>query len=217
MKRIGVVLSGCGSRDGSEIHEATLTLYFLDKMGAMVECLAPRIAQRHVIDHSSGKVSEDEHRQVLVEAARISRGKIKDLSEFDRESLDGLIFPGGEGAAKNLSDFAQRGENCQVNREVEDLILYMHREGKPQGFICIAPVLAAKVLGSYHPRLTIGDDLDTAGILERWGAIHEISSVDEIVFDVQQKIVSTPAYMLGPTISNIAKGIEKLVAQILEA
>lgn len=217
MKNIGVVLSGCGVEDGSEIHEATLTLYFLDKSGAKVQCFAPRIAQWHTIDHSTGKVQEEEQRQVLAESARISRGEIKDLSQAEINSLDGLIFPGGFGAAKNLCDFALKGENCQVNKEVEKIVQAMHKEGKPQGFICIAPVLAAKVLGMFHPRLTIGEDPSTARILEQWGAKHIISRVDEIVYDPQQKIVSTAAYMLGPTISKIAVGIEKLVLKIMEA
>lgn len=216
MKNIGVVLSGCGVQDGSEVHEATLTLYFLDKLGAKIEFFAPKIAQWHTIDHSTGKEQENEHRQVLIESARISRGEIKDLSQADSNSLDGLIFPGGFGVAKNLCNFAFAKENCQVNKEVENIIEEMHQAGKPQGFICIAPVLAAKVLGKFHPRLTIGQDPSTARILEQWGAQHVIAKVDEIVYDPQQKIVSTPAYMLGPTISKIALGIEKLVAKIME-
>ena len=217
MKRIGVVIAGCGSQDGSEIHEATLTLYFLDKFGSKTQCFAPKIPQWHTVDHYSGKVQEGEHRQILIEAARIARGDIKDLSQVDISSMDGLIFPGGFGVAKNLCDFAFQRENCQVNKDVERIILFMHKSGKPQGFICIAPVLAARVLGKFHPEITIGDDPATAKILETWGAKHVISKVDEIVYDPQHKIVSTAAYMLGPTISKIALGIEKLVKKVMEA
>ncbi|HOF02999.1 MAG TPA: isoprenoid biosynthesis glyoxalase ElbB [Atribacterota bacterium] len=217
MKRIGVILAGCGSQDGSEIHEATLTLYFLDKFGAKIQCFAPKIPQWHTVDHYSGKVQEGEHRQILTEAARIARGDIKDLSQVDISSMDGLIFPGGFGVAKNLCDFAFQKENCQVNKDVEKIILSMHKSGKPQGFICIAPVLAARVLGKFHPEITIGDDPATAKILETWGAKHIISRVDEIVYDPQHKIVSTAAYMIGPTISKIALGIEKLVKKVMEA
>ena len=46
-KKIGVLLSGCGVYDGAEIHEATLTLYFLDRLGADAVCLAPDINQYH--------------------------------------------------------------------------------------------------------------------------------------------------------------------------
>ena len=40
-KKIGVVLAGCGYLDGAEIHEATLTLLALDRMGAEVVAMAP--------------------------------------------------------------------------------------------------------------------------------------------------------------------------------
>jgi len=217
MKTIAVVLAGCGAQDGSEIQEATLTLYFLDKLGANIVCFAPKKPQWHTIDHFTGKVQEEEHRLILQESARICRGEIKDLSQAEVNSLDGLIFPGGFGVAKNLCTYAFEKENCQVDKEVERIILSMHEAGKPQGFICIAPVLAAKVLGKYHPQLTIGNDPSTAKILEQWGARHIISRVDEMVYDPQQKIASTAAYMLGPTISKIALGIEKLAIQIMEA
>ncbi len=217
MKRIGVVLCGCGAQDGSEIHEATLTIYFLDKLGARIEYFAPRKPQWHTVDHSTGKIQKEEHRQILEESARISRGEIKDLAQAEVNSLDGLIFPGGFGAAKNLCDFAFEKGNCQVDKEVERIIRAMHKAGKPQGFICITPVIAARVLGMFHPQLTIGSDSSTAQILEQWGAKHVISGVEEIIYDPQQKIASTAAYMLGPTISKIAIGIEKLVTQILEA
>lgn len=217
MKRIGVVLSGCGAQDGSEIHEATLTLYFLDKAGAKIEYFAPAKPLWHTVDHSTGKVKEGEQRMILEEAARISRGNINKLSSIEIDSLDGLIFPGGFGAAKNLCNYAFKGKDCGVDKEVESTILAMHEAAKPQGFICIAPVIAARVLGDYHPMLTIGNDPDTAKIIEEWGAKHIETNVEEIVYDPQHKIVSTAAYMLGPTISKIAVGIEKLVTQIMEA
>ncbi len=216
MKNIGVVLSGCGVQDGSEIHEATLTLFFLDRAGVNITCFAPKTEQYHTIDHSTGEIQEGENRQVLVESARIARGKISDLSQAKVELLDGLIFPGGFGAAKNLCDFAFKQEECHINKEVERIIKSMYNAGKPQGFICIAPVLAAKILGSFKPRLTIGNDHSTAQVLEKMGAKHIISKVDEIVYDSDHKIASTAAYMLGPTISKVAVGIEKLVQKIVE-
>ncbi|MFW6149304.1 MAG: isoprenoid biosynthesis glyoxalase ElbB, partial [Atribacterota bacterium] len=203
-------------QDGSEIHEATLTMFFLDKAEVKITCLAPKIKQYHTIDHLTGKIQEKESRQVLTESARIARGEIIDLAEANVESLDGLIFPGGFGAAKNLSDFAFNEADCQINKDVESIIQSMHTAGKPQGFICIAPVLAARVLGSFHPRLTIGNDQSTAQLLEQMGARHIISKVDEIVYDPDHKIASTPAYMLDPSISKVAVGIERLVQKILE-
>jgi enhancing lycopene biosynthesis protein 2 len=212
MAKLGVVLAGSGVMDGSEIHEATLTLYFLDRSGAEIVCMAPDVDQLDVVNHLKGEPS-DETRNVLVEAARIARGDIKDIKEIKASGLDALIFPGGYGAAKNLCNFAVKGADCTVNPDVERLIKEMHEAGKPIGFICIAPVIAAKVLGA---EVTIGSDKDTAAAIEKMGGKHVIREVEDIVFDEKNNVVSTPAYMLGPSISKVALGIEKLVDKVLE-
>ena len=212
MTKAGVVLSGCGVYDGSEIHEATLTLYFLDRAGVEIICLAPDINQLEVVDHLSASTVSGT-RNVLTESARIARGDIKDIKEVKANDIDALIIPGGLGAAKNLCDFAVKGADCRVNPEVERLIKETHEAGKPIGFICIAPVIAARVLGA---TVTIGNDKDTAAAIEKMGGKHVVCGVDEIAVDEQNKVVSTPAYMLGPTIAKVASGIEKLVARVLE-
>jgi len=213
MARVGVVLSGCGVKDGSEIHEAALTLFFLDRAGAEIICMAPSIDQVDVINHLTGK-SMSEKRNVLVESARIARGNIKDMKGVKASDLDALIFPGGLGAASNLSNFAIKGADCTVIPEVERLIKEMHEAKKPIGFLCIAPVIAAKVIGGVQ--LTIGNDKNTAAAIAKMGGKHVVCNVDEIAVDEQNRIVSAPAYMLGPTISKVALGIEKLVAKVLE-
>jgi len=212
MAKVGVVLAGSGVMDGSEIHEATLALYFLDKAGAEIVCMAPDVDQLDVIDHLKGEPS-DETRNVLVEAARIARGDIKDIKEIKASGLDALIFPGGYGAAKNLCNFAVKGADCTVNPDVERLIKEMHEAGKPIGFICISPVIAAKVL---HAEVTIGSDKDTAAAIEKMGGKHVVRDVDDIAFDEKNNVVSTPAYMLGPSISKVALGIGRLVDKVLE-
>lgn len=215
MAKVAVVLAGCGVYDGSEIHEATLTLLSLDERGAEVTCFAPDAEQMHVIDHTRGEATE-ESRNVMVEASRISRGKIQPLSELTAE-FDALILPGGYGAAKNLSDFAVNGAGCVVIPDLERAILEFHKRGKPIGFECIAPVIGAKVFGTADipVRLTIGHDKETAEAIEAMGATHVTCDVDEIVTDEGHKIVSTPAYMLGPGIADVAKGIHKLVDKVL--
>lgn len=215
-KKVGVVLSGCGVYDGAEIHESVLTLLALDKAGAQIVCMAPNIPQHHVVDHIVGQEVASESRNVLTEAARIARGDIKDMKDVSAADLDALVFPGGYGAAKNLCDFAIKGKDCAVNTDVERLIKEMHAAKKPIGFICIAPVIAAKVLGEYHPTLTIGSDEATAEAIEAMGGKHVIHKVDEIEVDETNRIVSTPAYMLGPNVSNVAGGIERLVLKVLE-
>ncbi len=214
MPKIGVVLSGAGFMDGAEIHEATLTLLHLDREGTEIICMAPNADTIEVIDHAR-KEPTNEKRNVLVESARIARGQIIDIAQISADELDALIFPGGFGAAKNLCNWATKGPDCTVNADVERLITDMHRQHKAIGFICIAPVLAAKVLGSYGIQLTIGTDANTAAAIESTGAKHVMATVDQAVFDNEHKIASCPAYMLGPSIHPVSLGIEKLVKQIL--
>ena len=216
MKKIGVILAGCGVYDGSEIHEAVLTLLALDRAGADAICFAPDTEQFHVINHLKGEVADGEKRNVLVESARIARGNISDLKKMDPSSLDALIIPGGFGAAKNLCDYAVKGTGFDVDPDVTRAIQSIHRAGKPLGFMCISPVIAARLLGSEQVELTIGNDSATATDIESLGARHLDRRVDEIVVDMKHKVVSTPAYMLGPTISEVAKGIDALVSKVLE-
>jgi enhancing lycopene biosynthesis protein 2 len=214
-KKVGVVLSGCGYLDGAEIHEATLTLLALDRAGATTICMAPNGAQMHVVDHNAEGPVDGESRNIFAESARISRGNLSDIAEMKASDLDALIFPGGFGAAKNLSTLAVDGPKMTINADVDRLIKEMRLADKPMGFICIAPALAAKSLGELGPRLTIGNDVGTAGALEALGATHIDCPVTEIVVDENLKVVSTPAYMLGPSIAPVATGIDKLVASVI--
>ena len=213
MSKIGIVLSGCGVNDGSEIHEAVITMLELDKAGADMLLMAPNIDQLHVINHATGEEMDDS-RNVLVESARISRGDIEDIAVVTSENVDALIFPGGFGVAKNLSDYAMAGVECSVNPDVLRLSREVHNEGKPIGAICIAPAIMATIL-SGETELTIGFDEQTASDIDAMGAKHVLCPVDEIVVDKEKKVVSTPAYMEAKSIKEAALGIEKLVAEIL--
>lgn len=213
MKRVGIVLSGCGVYDGAEIHKAVLTLLAVDRAGAQAVCFAPDRPQFHVVNHLTGEVT-DENRNILVESARITRGNIQLLSQADASQLDALIVPDGFGAAKNLSDFATKGAACQVDESLALLTQEIYKQNKPIGFICIAPALLPKLLGE-SVRVTIGNDIDTAECIEEMGGTHIVCPVDDIVVDAQHKVVTTPAYMLANSISEAAKGIDKLVERIL--
>ena len=215
-KRVGVVLAGCGFLDGAEIQEATLTLLALDQRGAEIVAMAPDIPQMHVVDHQAQSPSEEARRNVLTESARIARCEIQDIASVDPSELDAIIFPGGFGAAKNLCSFAVEGPEGSINPDVANMIKAMRKANKPLGFMCIAPALAAFALGhDYGVTLTIGNDADTAAGLEALGAKHQDCPVDEIVFDEANRVVSTPAYMLGPSIAHIHRGIDKLVEKVI--
>lgn len=213
MKKIGVVLSGCGVYDGSEIHEAVLTLLALSRQGAEAICFAPDKSQADVINHLTGEPMA-ETRNVLIEAARIARGAVQPLSQADASTLDALIVPGGFGAAKNLSTFASEGAECHVDPDLKWLALALHAAGKPLGFICIAPAMLPRIF-DFPLRLTIGTDIDTAEIVEDMGGEHVPCPVDDIVVDEDNKIVTTPAYMLAQSIAEAATGIDKLVDRVL--
>ena len=213
MKKIAVVLSGCGVYDGAEIHEAVLTMFAIASDGAVYEVFAPDIDQHHVVNHLTG-TEMDETRNVLIESARIARGKIKALSEFSAKEFDAIIFPGGFGAAKNLSTFAMDGSNCQVDSDVEAAIKEMISLGKPVGALCISPVILAKILGDVE--LTIGDDAGTIQAIEEMGATHKATTHGEVVVDQQHKIVTTPCYMLDARITQIEEGARNVVKTILE-
>lgn len=216
MKRIGVLLSGCGVKDGSEIHEATLTLYFLDRQGVARICIAPDAPQAQVVNHVTGE-PVTESRNMLVESARIARGELRPISEIRADDLDGLIIPGGFGAATNLCDYGTKGRDMSVREDVSALLLALHEQKKPIGAICIAPVVVAKVFGQkgMAVEVTIGDDPQVGGDIEAMGAKHFMRLVDEAQVDQENKIVTAPAYMLGQNVAQIGPGIEKVVEAVV--
>lgn len=214
-KKIGVVLSGCGVYDGSEIHEAVLTLLAIDRNGAETFCMAPDMEFAEV-NHLSGQPTGTT-RNVLVESARIARGKITDIAAIKAADLDAIIFPGGFGAAKNLCNFAVKGAAATVHPEVARLVREMAAAKKPIGAICIAPALIAAILGKeYSPEVTIGSDAGTAAAINATGSIHKECPVRELVIDRKNRIVTTPAYMLASCISEAAEGIEKAVKAVID-
>ena len=178
--------------------------------------MAPNIRQHHVVNHITGEEAKGEARNVLVESARIARGTIRDIAGVKASDVDALILPGGFGAAKNLCDYAFKGPNCSVNPDVARLATEVHTAGKPIGAICIAPVIAAKLLGTERPQITIGTDKNTAKDIEQMGAKHVACPANEFVVDKQRKLVSTPAYMLANSIKQAAEGIEKLVKTVID-
>lgn len=212
-KKFAVVLSGSGVFDGAEIHESILTLYAILKNGGSYEIFAPDIPQHHVVNHITGE-EMNETRNVLIEAARIARGNIKPLSEFNEKDFDAIIFPGGFGAAKNLSSFAFDGVNCSVNKDVENSIKQMADAKKPIGALCISPVILAKILGDVV--LTIGQDAGTAEAVESMGATHRKTNHGEVVVDSRHKVVTTPCYMLDANIVQIAEGADNVVKTMMK-
>ncbi|WP_341664419.1 isoprenoid biosynthesis glyoxalase ElbB [Vibrio sp.] len=214
MKKVAVILSGSGVYDGAEIHESVLALHALEKQGASWHCFAPNIEQLHVINHLNGE-EMPEKRNVLTEAARIARGNIEDVANLKAEDFDALLVPGGFGAAKNLTDFAVNGAECSINTHVKAACRDFAQANKPAGYLCIAPTIIPMIYDN-GVKATIGNDEGTAAAYNALGGQHINCPVDEIVFDEEHKVLSTPAYMLASTISEAASGIEKLVEKLVK-
>ncbi|KAI1898943.1 hypothetical protein AGOR_G00077590 [Albula goreensis] len=221
VKRVAVVLSGCGVYDGTEVHEASAVLVHLSRAGAKVQMFAPDIPQMHVVNHVAGKPTE-EKRNVLQESARIARGDITDLKKLDVANHDALIIPGGFGVAKNLSSWATKGKDCTIQPEVEKTIKTFHKAGKPIGLCCISPVLAAKVLPGCE--LTVGHDCEcekwpyaqTACAVKEMGCKHVNKNVGEVHVDAKNKLVTTSAFMCNAPIHEIFDGVGVMVTDVLK-
>jgi len=213
MKKFAVILSGCGHLDGSEIHEAVMTLLAIDRNKCSYTIFAPNEDQYHVMNHLN-KEAMEEKRNILVEAARIARGEIQDVKKYNPEDFDGLIIPGGYGVAKNLFTYAIDGVNAKVNPDIETAIKATYLLRKPIGALCIAPALLAKVLGEVT--ITVGSDSGTIANLESMGANHINTLETEVISDKQNMVFSTPCYMLSATITDIADSADNLIRAILE-
>ncbi len=215
-KRVAVLLSGCGYKDGSEIHEATCALLALDRADAEVTGVAIDGNQAQVTNHLDGQPMS-ETRNMMIEAGRIMRGNVKKIETISVDDFDALILPGGFGAATNLCNYGKVGKNCEIDARVKQLILDFVNTKKPVGAICIAPVVVAKALegSGIHPTLTIGSNPNVAGDIESMGAKHQECAVTDAITDTANKIVTTPAYMMAERISEVESGVTKLVTAIL--
>lgn len=213
MKKVAVILSGSGVFDGAEVNEAVLTLLHIAKQGASYECFAPDIEQMHTINHLKGEESGDK-RNVLEEAARITRGEVKPLTELDSSEFDALILPGGFGVAKNFCDFAVKGADMTVNEQVLKVGKAFVEAKKPAGYMCISPVLLPHIYGK-GVKVTIGNDGEVASAINKMGGEHVNCGVRDIVVDDKHQLVTTPAYMLAENLPDAEEGISKLVEKVL--
>ncbi|MDX2414792.1 MAG: isoprenoid biosynthesis glyoxalase ElbB [Bacteroidales bacterium] len=211
--KFAVILSGCGVYDGAEIHEATLALLAIEKNGGSYKIFAPDVQQHHVVNHITGDEMK-ETRNVLIESARIARGNIEPLDNYNPADFDALILPGGFGVAKNLCTYAFDGPTFKVDKVVEKAIKDTNAAGKVIGALCIAPVMIVKILGEVD--VTIGNDKTTAAHIEKIGGVHVESANGEVVIDNTNRIVSTPCYMLDAKITDIAIGADNVVKAIIE-
>jgi enhancing lycopene biosynthesis protein 2 len=215
VKRVAVILSGCGNRDGSEITEAVSALIALSETGSAYQCFAPDL-KFQATDFLKGEKTS-EVRNVLHESARIARGQIQNLKELKSDQFDALVFPGGMGAATNLCSWSTEGAKSKVHPDVERVVREFYEKQKPICAICVAPVILARVLGNHGVTITLGAKSETSEEAEKTGAVHEVCNVDDYVTDRENKIVTTPAYMYGDSKPHqIFQGIRGAIREIVE-
>jgi len=123
-KRVGVLLSGCGRLDGSDVAETMLTLLVIERAGAQAICVAPDADQAGVVDHLTGE-SAVGARNARAEAARVAGSQVVPLAELNANAIDALIVPGGEGPIATLSDYPDKRELCQIHPAVAGLLRAM--------------------------------------------------------------------------------------------
>lgn len=215
MKKIAVVLSGSGYLDGSEITEAVSTLICLSELGATVQCFAPDV-DFQVVNHLD-KSETSEKRNALVESARLARSEVKDIKLLNEKDFDAVVFPGGFGAAKTLSDWEKLGSEAYINKDVSRVIRKFHKAIKPIGAICISPVLVAKVLSEENVTVTVGNDEQTIGEIVKTGTNHSKCAVNDYISDRDHKVLTTPSYMFeNATPAEVFTGIRRMLVELVE-
>ena len=223
--KIGILLSGNGVYDGSEIHESVFTLLAIDENKGEAICIAPNINQHHVVNHLTGDEMQ-ETRNVMVEAARIARGAVSDLAEMSSNSLDALVIPGGFGAAKNLTKWAFEGPDGEINSDVKRIINEMVQGNKPVVGLCMGPTVIAKALenADLKQHLTVGTTEEaspyeikaiSAG-MEKVGAVAQMKSIREVNVDEANKIITAPCYMMEGSITDVRNNIKQAIDQLFE-
>lgn len=217
-RRVAVVLAGCGRADGSEIHESVSVLTHLNRHGIAYRCFAPDKPQAEVVNHVTGQAEPGQTRNQMVEAARIARGEISPLASLRAADFDAIVFPGGFGAAKNLCTFASQGAACSVDADVSRVLREFHAAQKPIGLVCIAPVIAAKVLGTSAGgpgcEVTIGADAAVAGAIKTMGATNVVKDVTQAHVDAKNRIVTTPAYMCDTGPWGVFQGVGAMIDEL---
>lgn len=215
MKKVAVILSGCGFLDGAEITEAISTLIAIGQNGASYKVFAPNkdVAEtNHLTQKPTGQ-----KRNALQESARIARGDIQPLENLKATDFDALAFPGGYGAALHLCNFAEKGSGGQIDPQVARVVKEFNDSHKPIAAICISPAIMALALGNKGVNVTIGEDAGTASELEKTGAKHQNCAVEKYVVDHSNKVITTPAYMYGTAKPHqIFEGVSGAISELIK-
>jgi len=220
--KVAVILSGSGVYDGSEIQESLFTLLAISENKGTYECFAPDKKQFHVINHLTGEVTNEE-RNVLVESARVARGKVQNITSLNVNEFEGLVIPGGYGVAKNLNEWAISGHESEIDSSISKVINEFYDAKKPIVALCISPTLIAQALkNKTKVSLTVGNtkDKNAEGIkavqkgIESLGAEIIEKEITEVHVDLENKIISAPCYMLDCDLYDIRLNTKQAVDKL---
>jgi len=223
--KIGILLSGCGVYDGAEIQETVLAMLAIEEFGAEYVCIGVDKDQQHVINHLTGEEMA-ETRNMKIEAARMARGEVIDISKITPANIDALVIPGGFGSAKNFTDWAFNGSNGHILPEVKLLLVNLINAGKPICALCVSPIVLAKAFedSEIKPKLTLGTSQETSPYeinnfhsgIEQTGALTVEKTVREILTDEVYKIVTAPCYMMEANILEIRNNIKSAIQKTID-
>lgn len=215
MKKIALLFSGCGHKDGAEITEVVSLLVGLKRQKVLVTAFSLDM-EVPVTNHLTKKTSATEKRNMLAEAARITRGQIQDLNTLVVKDFDGLAIAGGFGAALHFSNWAEKGSACQVHAEVKRVIEEFYKDEKPIAAVCIAPVLLAKVLGSKGITITLGNDKEVMAEVKKTGVTVQECPANDYITDRDHRIITSPAFMYDTTYDQVFEGLQGLTKELVE-
>lgn len=223
--KVGLLLSGCGVYDGAEIQESLFSMLAIEEIGAEVVAISINENQHHVVNHLTGE-EMSESRNMLVEAARITRGNVTDIEQLSVDTIDALVIPGGFGSAKNFTKWAFEGPAGNIHPTVKKLILGIVNAKKPLVALCVSPVVVAKALegSAVHANLTIGSTAETSPYdingfsqgLESTGALTSMKTIREINIDRENKIITAPCYMMDASMLEVRKNIQQAIQALKE-
>lgn len=212
---IGVLLSGCGVYDGSGIHEAVFSMLVLERLDVSYICFAPDAESE--VYHPVSKEVLPSPRNMLTESARIARGNIRSLSEFDADAFDGLVIPGSY--HRSLEP---------PSEQIAVVIRRMAQLGKPIAATSTASIWVADALQSADDmpiKITLGKKEQYAADtrLAAWAAKAQARSIhlaesdaDDVVEDDLNNIITTPGYLGTASMAQVFDGIEKTINKLVE-
>jgi len=196
-RRIGLLLTGCGCYDGTDPHEAVLAMLAIQQAGHELVALTLDSPQFHVVDHTTGVEAENQQRLIMTESARLVRGKLHRIADLSPKLLDGIIIPGGQGAAKNvLRAFAPEGQREMVEG-VASFLLDANRAGAVIGAISLAEFVVSAVFGPWP---------ENKGCFDL--------AADEVLVDRDRRLLLTPGYTVAISLVQLQTGISHLCAEM---